>query len=297
MKKTLIELPISDPIILDNLTCVYCGTELSALNNTKEHVIGRRFVPKGNLHGQWNLIVRACSICNGKKADLENDISAITMHADARGKHSTDDEALVSEAKRKARNSISRRTGKPVCESIEKFEIKVPLCVGGELTIDLIAPPQIESSRIYELSRMQLMAFFYWITYNRETKRGGFWIGSFFPVLEAPNSDWGNPVHKHFMDTVFNWEPRVLSIGALGFFKVMIRRHPLAVCWSWALEWNNKLRVVGFFGENEPTQKVLHTFPSLETVTMAQGPNKYAGYRSEKHLDEKDDCLFKPPCL
>ena len=42
-------------------------------------MIGRRFVPKGKLNNQWNLIVRVCIKCNNKKSDLEDDISAISM--------------------------------------------------------------------------------------------------------------------------------------------------------------------------------------------------------------------------
>ena len=51
---------------------------------------------------------------------------------------------------------------------------------------------------MYELARMQIMAFFYAITFNQETKKGGFWLGDFFPLLEAHYSDWGNDIHKMF---------------------------------------------------------------------------------------------------
>ena len=180
------------------------------------------------------------------------------MQTDAWGRHAASDTTLAMEAARKARNSISRRTGKAVKDSSGKIDIKGTLAPGVEFTFNLTSPPQIESNRIYELARMQLMAFFYWITYNHETKKGGFWLGSFFPVLEAIRLDWGNPVHKAFMDAVVNWEPRVLAIGADGFFKAIIRRHPAAVCWSWALEWNHKYRIVGFFGEIEPARALVH---------------------------------------
>jgi hypothetical protein len=292
LSKKLKELPNS-PIILDNGTCVYCGTELTPSSVTREHVIGRRFVPKGKLKGQWNLIVRACKPCNGKKSDLEDDISAISMQADALGRYALPDHILAKEAARKARRSISRRTSKPIKDSFEKLKIKGSLVPGVEFTFDLTAPPQIQSERIFELARMQLMAFFYWITYNHETKRGGFWLGSFFPVLEAIRSDWGNPVHRAFMDAVLNWELRVLAIGADGFFKVAIRRHPTEVCWSWALEWNHKYRMVGFFGEQEAAQTVANTFPPMEAVTLTRGPNDYTRVCYETALNEEEDNLFK----
>jgi hypothetical protein len=281
------------PIVLDNETCVYCGTELTLSSVTKEHVIGRRFVPKGKLEGQWNLIVRACKPCNGKKSGFEDDISAISMQADAWGRHALPDHILTQEAARKARGSISRRTSKPIKDSLEKLKIKGLLAPGAEFTFDLTAPPQIETKRIFELARMQLMAFFYLITYNQKTKRGGFWLGSFFPVLEAIRSDWGNPVHRAFMDAVVNWEVRVLAIGADGFFKVAIRRHPAEVCWSWALEWNCKYRIVGFFGEHEQAQAVANTFPPLEWITLIKGHNYNDHYRFEVALEEEKDNLFE----
>lgn len=256
-------------------------------------MIGRRFVPKGKLDGQWNLIVRACNTCNGKKSDLEDDISAITMQADVSGKHATEDEALKQEAKRKAANSISRRTRKTVCESSEKIKLEMPIGLGVQFTFNLSSPPQIQEERIYELARMQLAGFFYWITYDHTTKKGGFWIGSFFALLQTPRSDWGNPVHMHFMNTVGNWEPRLLAIGADSFFKTAIRRHPEAVCWSWALEWNQNHRVIGFFGEEVAIRAVLAHFPILKTSTIVQGPKEFVCFRTETTLNESEDCLFE----
>lgn len=282
----------NSPIILENETCVYCGIQLSSALITKEHVIGRRFVPKGKLHGQWNLIMRACRHCNGKKSNLEDDISAISMQVDAWGRHSLSDSALADEAIRKGKNSVSRRTRKPVKESSEQIAIKGSFSPGAEFTFDLTSPPQIESNRIYELARMQLMAFFYWITFNHISKKGGFWPCSFFPLLEAIRSDWGNTVHNAFMDAVVTWEPRVIAIGADGFYKAMIRRHPAATCWSWALEWNHKYRIVGFFGEQKPVEDLVAAFPKMKVTTMMQGPNEYVSYRLEQTLADQDDRLF-----
>src|ERR1019366_4331882 len=51
-------------LILPNLNCVYCGDPLNKSSTTEEHVIGRKFVPKNSLFGQWNLIVNAWRKCN-----------------------------------------------------------------------------------------------------------------------------------------------------------------------------------------------------------------------------------------
>jgi hypothetical protein len=94
------------------------------------------------------------------------------------------------------------------------------------------------------------------------------------------------------MNSVANWEPRFVAIGADGFFKAIIRRHPSTVCWSWAIEWNQQYRIVGFFGEREPAESIVNTFPYLEAVTLAQGPDQYLRARKEKKLDNEDDILF-----
>lgn len=287
----LFEFPLGKPILLDNETCVYCGKVLR-YDATKEHVIGRRFVPKGKLNRQWNLILRACSDCNNIKSTLENDLSAITMHPDAWGEHASDDGALVADALRKAKRSISARTGRPVKDSEERVTVSAALSPGATFTFSLSAPPQAESERVFALARLQLMAFFYWLTYDRLRKRGGYWGGGFYPVMEAVRSDWGNVVNRAFMDTVVSWEPRLLANGADGYFKVAIRRHPHAVCWSWALEWNKNYRIIGFFGEQGPAEEVVKKFPPLPTKTIVEGPNRWARHRSEVRLDEAHDRLF-----
>jgi hypothetical protein len=95
------------------------------------------------------------------------------------------------------------------------------------------------------------------------------------------------------MEAVVDWEPRLLlTKGANGFFKVAIRRHPNAVCWSWALEWNQNYRVVGFFGEKGATEQLAKTFPALETVKLAQSGSDWVAYRKDVRLAEEDDKLF-----
>lgn len=286
------ELPINKPILLDNETCVYCGTPLHESVMTKEHVIGRRFVPKGKLAGQWNLIVQACHPCNQRKSELEDDLSAISMQPDMWGRHVTEDRALAMEAARKAQNSTSRRTKRPIKDSSETLTLKTPFAPGGEATFSFSAPPQADISRVFELSRLHLMAFFYWITYNRSTKKGGYWLGGYFPVLEAIRSDWGNPVHRAFMASVIDWEPRVLATGADGYFKVAIRRHPNEICWSWALEWNNNFRIVGFLGERAVAEALVRSLPPLAVATVAQWDKGWLRYRTEVPLPEDEDTLF-----
>ena len=276
---------------LRNQTCPYCGFKLESIPSDEDHVIGRKFVPKGTLKTSWNLAVSACRKCNGKKSGLEDDISAITMQPDAFGQLPRPDEILIAEAERKGKGSFSRRTKRPVSKSQEsiRMPIRVP---AGRLTFEAIAPPQVDDERAFELARMQLAAFFYWITFDHEKEVGGFWPGGFHPLLAARRADWGNSLMRGFADHVVGWEPRVLATAAEDFFRVAIRRHPGEDTWSWALEWNASLRLIGFFGERAPAQTIVDSLPHPVVVDVPTSPTSGFRYREEVPLAEEDDRLF-----
>lgn len=285
-EEELRELPANKPIKLDNVTCVYCSTELSKVKNNKEHVIARRFVPKGKLENQWNLIVRTCEVCNNKKSDLEDDISAISMQPDLHGSHVVDDESLVTDSIRRSK-SFSRRTSKRVLDSKEELTLKAPF-FGGSITFNLTSPPQIDPDRTFELARFHLTAFFYWLSYNEISKRGGYWIGIYFPIQATSKRDWGNSVNKEFMRLVIDWELRLKTEPADGYFKVIIRKNPESACWSWALEWNKNYRVIGLFGNKE----AIENFNSLLGAPKVKVINNCT-YKEEMPLSDEDDSLFK----
>ncbi|MDP9098543.1 MAG: HNH endonuclease [Verrucomicrobiota bacterium] len=278
-------------IILKNKTCVYCGVALTTSSDTKEHVVGRRFVPKGKLDGHWNLITRACRHCNNEKSDLEDDISAITLQADAWGQHVAADPDRDVDAIRKGERCTSRATGKIVKESNEQIDIELPFGSGAMMSFSATSPPRVDNERAFKLCRYHTTAFFYWITYNEESRHGGFWPGDFSPLLLAVRSDWGNPLHRGFMDAVCEWPVRVLGTTGSGYFKIAIRRHPSEICWSWALEWNANFRIVGFFGQHAVAQQLVDTFPPLEWRTIQRG-REITRFREEIRLAEKDDRLF-----
>lgn len=277
-------------IRLRNGTCPFCGARLESLPSDEDHVIGRRFVPKGVLKASWNLVVRACKKCNGMKSTLEDDISAITMQPDAYGQAARNDARLLAEAERKAA-STSRRTRKPVGRSQETIGMEAPL-FGGRFRFNGTAPPQIDDDRAFELARMQLAAFFYWITFNKESGLGGFWPDGFHPVMSVRRADWGNVLMRGFADHVASWEPRVLATAAEDYFRVAIRRHPEAETWSWALEWNSSFRLIGFFGAREPAQAVVDGLPHPEVVDIPSSPTSGFRYRVEVSLPDDDDQLF-----
>ncbi len=280
-------MPTKQPYVLEN------SYEFEEKEWTKEHVVGRKFVPKGKFNGEWNLIVRACEKCNGYKSDLENDISAITMQPDSAGNYAINDRDLIRESKRKSKRSISRRTKKAVHASSEKLNINVPFSHGVNMNFEMFAPPQMDSERMFELARLQLMGFFYMLTYNKNKKRGYYWVGEYFPMLEAIRDDWGNAIHKWFMNYVEDWEPRLMLVGADGFFKAAIRRSPTAELWSWALEWNHNYRLVGFFGDSEATQLITKKIPSLDIKRVANLHDGHINMRTHVSLCDKEDIMFE----
>jgi hypothetical protein len=255
-------------------------------------VIGRRFVPKGKLHGQWNLILRACMDCNSLKSDLEDDISAITLQPDVAGEFAHNDGVAKAEARRKARNAASRRTRKPVGESKEAFTLNAAMSEGVNFKFGFVSPSQADERRVFELARLQLSAFFYWLTFQTQESKGYSWAGQFMPVINVQWRDWGNPTLVAFADVVVEWEPRVLAVTADGFFKIAVRKHPAADCWSWALEWNRGMRVAGFFGDEDAAGIIASNFPVPKFHTVHESQDRFLRFRTEVPIDGMEDLLF-----
>lgn len=278
-------------IVLENVTCVYCHVALSPEISTREHVVGRKFVPVGKMDKQWNVILNACGRCNGLKADLENDISAITMQQSVCGQYAVDDPALHAAAARKGKKSISRRTKKPVSESGETITVSMPF-FGGKMTANFVSGPQMEEDRVFRLCGYHLQGFFYFLTYNQEKRIGFCWPGSITPLFHTIRSDWGNPLVQAFTNLVSSWEPRLIGETGDGFFKVSIRKHPSETIWSWALEWNQKHRIVGFFGNHKAAQGFVDTFPDEARSRLRDPTQNGFLIRIDTPLAESDDYLF-----
>jgi hypothetical protein len=279
------------PIVLNNQFCVYCGVELTIANSTKEHVIGRKFVPMGKLDKAWNLIVRACRACNNAKSNLEDDISAITMQPSMHGQHVIDDHALAAEAVRKAK-SRSRKTKKAVSDSNESLTVKVPFGP-AMMTFNMVAPAQVDQERIFELCKFHITGFYFWLTYSTDMRRGYHYLpGGMAPLLETPRADWGNLINVAFMQTVKTWVPSLITSSADGFFKAEIRRHPSSGLRSWALEWNHNYRIIGFFGDHHLAQQIVDTFPDNSPHPIKTAGNEQLRVRLDVAFDESQDTMF-----
>ncbi len=144
---------------LKNLTCPYCGVEITNQNDSKDHVIGRNFIPVGSFENQWNLIVQSCKGCNNKKSDLEDDISALTL--DLCIKYNKDlSKSAMQKTKRKIEKCVSRQTNKSIKNSRVTGTISLSHIQNLEIDVNYQAPAQLGDNRCFELARYHLMAFF-----------------------------------------------------------------------------------------------------------------------------------------
>ncbi len=271
-------------VSLRNHTCIYCGCARSAERPfTREHVIGRNFVPAGILKGEWNLIANACKTCNDKKANLEDDISAILLN-DPFEPH---EPQIAQAASKKARNSGSRRTKKPVADSMEQLTIDGRFG-RASMSFNMLTPPQIDPERIDALAFLHLQAFVYCMTYDASARTGRF-VEDAASVADARMSDWGNERFQWFAQHTATWEEQLRAIGAGGYFKLLIRGNPTnPKVGSFALEWNKRLRVVGFLGPTAGVDHEANQAPELQWKRVDQ----YRRMRTEMTLAPEADTLF-----
>ncbi len=282
---------------LANVACAYCGVAFdTGVEPTEDHVIGRRFVPRGALSRSWNLKLRSCSRCNNVKSQLEDDVSAITMQPDVYGRFATDDPRLREDAARKARGSVSRRSGKLVANSSEHLRISASAAPNFEMNLDLSGVAQLDDDRAWLLARYQLAGFFYLITYSKPERKGHWWPGCFAPVAVVPRLDWGNSLVLGFQRLVDAWEHRLHGIGASDYFGIAIRRSPSQeALWSWALEWNRNWRLIGFFGNESEARRLMSGLPRPATWMVKESPTRLAWLRHDCPLRDEEDWLFDAP--
>ncbi len=154
----------------NNVQCPYCGCNLNltpGVKRTEEHIIGRKFVPKGSLNDEWNLIIDSCFKCNAHKANLESGQSLISHLA-------ISDKPLYSphlqaEIQRKlgkrdpetgaVREATHPETNRPVVDSFVEHTISSSFGP-AKITFSLIGPPQALKSEM-ELAKMHIQAFYY----------------------------------------------------------------------------------------------------------------------------------------
>jgi hypothetical protein len=275
---------------LRNHNCIYCCRALTRATRTREHVIGRHFVPRGRL--DINLIAWACDQCNNDKSDLEDDISVISMLPAIVQSHPSMDERSADIA-RKLQSAFSRRTGKLVRDSQETITIKGQIFPGLTATIKMMSNPQTDPERVGRLAFYHIRAFHYFTTYRKDTKQGWGVPGVFAVAGDYRRPDWGNERARSFMNVTMPWYPRFVLKGKEAFFQVMIRRRLPDILWSWAIEWNQSYRVFGFYGDEKLVENALEQIPILKLKSIVEEPNETIRIREDVALPEADDILFE----
>ena len=280
--------PRAGDLSLRNHNCIYCCFPLTAKKRTREHVIGRNFTPRGTLDA--NLVAWACIECNNDKSNLEDDISVISMLPPVSRSTPVDERSTA--IGRKLRHAISRRTGKLVRDSTEKFTVKGEVFPGFSMSLEMVSNPQTDAERVERLALYHVSAFHYFTTYNKDTRVGEGIYGQFAIVGDYRLPDWGNERARQFMRNTRTWDARVVMKGKDAFFKVIIRRRLPDLVWSWALEWNQSFRVFGFYGDQTLVERALADLPLLKTKALVSGPNRFVRMREEVALPKGDDILF-----
>lgn len=293
MSERIVHIPPPRRLIrLRNRTCAYCGVPFGkTLAHTDEHVIGKNFVPKGSLAGVWNLVVYACKKCNDEKCHLENDISVISMLPSLRLSSDQIDPLIATEVRRKAPGAVSRRTGKPVINSEENVQLSGQFG-GASISMNFVAPPQIDDTRVCELACFHVQGFFHQMTFNSSSRTGLFLSGDFHFWTAATCSDWGNHKLKWFSEHVLEWLPCLRADAANGYFRIHLRRHKDQAVMSWALEWNKGMRVVGFVGATDAIEHVISSCPKGSSGIVRHHANERLVFREHVALADGQDSLF-----
>jgi len=296
------------PIVLDNnYLCPYCGANLSILGEKEtnvEHVIGRRFLPKGFLDGEWNFIIRACKKCNEEKAKLEGGISVISLIDQAPAANVE----LRNELKRKLgkkdaitgkfRGANHPETNKPIALSGIKENIEFSFS-NFKVSVALSGPPQAMKSELL-LSTYHIQGFYYLIA-NIEPNDASLTKASsekclflpsnlVVPLFSLKKTDWGNVSAQELISRTSSWETCFKLVTGKGFFKCIMRRDPSRSKSPifWALEWNNNLRIIGMIREQGQPDMVEQNLPTAKFINIDSSTR----ICEEIPLPEHDDTLF-----
>lgn len=209
------------------------------------------------------------------------------------GDFAVNDPRLAEHALRKARSTRSSRTGRAVADSTESVTLTSESDSGLFRSINLVCGPQLRADRAYMLARYQVGAFFYFITYDRNSKLGGFWPDGFWPVHMASQNDWGNSLCRSFQSMLSRYAPRVHAVAADEFFKLVIYRSPHPPPhWAWALEWNQNYRLIGFFGDRSAARQSFESLTPIQHEIVESDSDRTIRIRREQALEPEDDLLF-----
>jgi hypothetical protein len=160
------------------------------------------------------------------------------------------------------------------------------------MSVDFSAPPQLQDSRVNELALLQLRAFFYFLTFDLQQRQGRWWRGKLVPVNGTMKCDFGNAIQVAFARAIADWDYRLILTTARGYFRAVIRKHPNADAWAFALEWNDQYRLVGYFGDEKSCVAEAIRLPHLVGRLFHQGDESWVAVRDDVPLLPEHDTLF-----
>ena len=276
-----------------NRYCLYCGEDLSAesVRSTKEHLIGREFVPTGTLEGTaFNFLFRSCEGCNSRKGHLERHVSTVTLYVSPARAGSARIDQL---ARRKALKDFHHKKRVQVSDAGERHTILANL--GGVAgTFGLIAPPQLDPRMSAELACRQIQGFFSLLTSTNPTTLEETRLlppERVFCDGAHHSRDWGSPRLLEVVRRVQSWRRLGVVTTAQGFFRAEFRRDEERTGqWFWALEWNKSTRILGVIASPGEPRSLFEDLPSVGWMPLGTG----ARIRVEVPLrDESADLLFR----
>ena len=278
-----------------NQWCIYCGNFLgegSDRESNKEHLIAREFVPKGTMGDKaFNLIFRACTECNSKKANVERHISSTTM---INSRACAENEEIQKIAKNKAEKDFHPdNPGKSVIESIGENKINL----GNIMQFGFISPPQVNQNYIKELSFRHIQGLFSLVTTKNPLVCEQTRLlppNQFFFFGAYNEQDWGNPQILEVIDRTEKWMCHCNLETADGFFKATLKSSK-EDGWFWALEWNKYLRIIGGIFNSGKLQNLFSGLPDPGWKDLGMSGNVRTRCREETPLTAEDK-LFTEKC-
>lgn len=280
-----------------NQRCLYCGALVganSSIESSKEHLIGRNFVPKGAFEDgrQFNFIFRACKACNSGKSEVEGHLSSVTLFNIIQ---EVDDEKTRDTILRKASKDYHpNKRGKLVKDSFDELTFNLVGLVGTKISTGVKLPPQANEEYIKFLSFKHIQGLFSLVTSHDPSSVKGtnlldgkyFWFHNSYYYR-----DWGNPELIEISKRAHELKCRARIDTANNYFKATLcRKDERPGYWFWALEWNKCLRIVGGISFPDKQLEIFNNLPPRKWHSLGSTPETKLSF--EVPISEEEDILF-----
>lgn len=273
-----------------NQHCLYCGAFVgsgSATASNEEHLIGRRFVPKGTMENAFNFSFRCCLFCNGRKAEIERHISSFSL---LRSPSLATNEIARRSAATKASNDFHPETKVRMGDAIEKQTLEFKFG-GATFTFGLTGQTPAATNYIPELAAYHIQGLFSLLTACGPPPDHQIRL---LPIDQIqvqgfhPHSDWGNPQLVEIIRRTASLPLCASLHSGQDHFRACLRRSENDG-WFWALEWNKSLRVVGSIYTAGETSPLFMELPELRWRNLPDGSGRM---RQEQHSPDLGELLF-----